>query len=111
MLYIAIVFAPLIGFLFAGAVNKRMGDTVPMLVTTGLLFLSAILSWVALVRVGFGHQPSDIRMGTWLDVGNFQANWSLKIDTLTAVMLVVICLLYTSPSPRDQRGSRMPSSA
>ena len=24
---------------------------------------------------------------------------------------VMICLLYTSPSPRDQRGSRMPSSA
>ena len=23
----------------------------------------------------------------------------------------IICLLYTSPSPRDQRGSRMPSSA
>ena len=26
-------------------------------------------------------------------------------------MLARICLLYTSPSPRDQRGSRMPSSA
>ena len=24
---------------------------------------------------------------------------------------VLVCLLYTSPSPRDQRGSRMPSSA
>ena len=26
-------------------------------------------------------------------------------------LLNITCLLYTSPSPRDQRGSRMPSSA
>ena len=90
MLYLVIVFGPLLGFLFAGLANKRFGDTLPMVVTTGLLFLSAILSWVALIKVGFGHQPTDIRMGTWMDVGNFQANWALKIDTLTAVMLVVI---------------------
>ena len=33
-------------------------------------------------------------------------------ETLTAVSLIpLVCLLYTSPSPRDQRGSRMPSSA
>ena len=100
MLYLAIVFGPLLGFLFAGLANKRFGDTLPMVVTTGLLFLSAILSWVALIKVGFGHQPTDIRMGTWMDVGNFQANWALKI-----------CLLYTSPSPRDGLLSRMPSSA
>ena len=90
MLYIAIVFAPLIGFLFAGIANKRLGDKPPMVVTTGLLFFSAILSWFALIRVGFGHQPSDLTLLRWMDVGGVQANWALKIDTLTAVMLVVI---------------------
>ena len=91
MLYITIVFAPLIGFIFAGLANKRMGDTPPMLVTTALLFLSAILSWVALIKVGFGHQtPGTLPLLRWLDVGGVQANWALKIDTLTAVMLVVI---------------------
>ncbi|MEP6341813.1 MAG: NADH-quinone oxidoreductase subunit L [Maricaulaceae bacterium] len=90
MLYIAIVFAPLLGFLFAGIMNKRLGDNPPMLVTTGLLFFSAILSWVALIRVGFGHTPSDVTLLRWMDVGGVQANWALKIDTLTAVMLVVI---------------------
>ena len=91
MLYIAIVFAPLIGFLFAGIANKRLGDKPPMVVTTALLFLSAILSWVALIKVGFGHQtPGTVPLLRWMDVGGVQANWALKIDTLTAVMLVVI---------------------
>ena len=31
--------------------------------------------------------------------------------TTTLGFVAVVCLLYTSPSPRDQRGSRMPSSA
>ena len=35
----------------------------------------------------------------------------LGADSLDTVELVMACLLYTSPSPRDQRGSRMPSSA
>ena len=34
-----------------------------------------------------------------------------EIETDKATMEVEACLLYTSPSPRDQRGSRMPSSA
>ena len=39
------------------------------------------------------------------------ANFSLRHSTLDDETLHVVCLLYTSPSPRDQRGSRMPSSA
>ena len=35
----------------------------------------------------------------------------LLIDPITERTQSSICLLYTSPSPRDQRGSRMPSSA
>ena len=35
--------------------------------------------------------------------------FSVKVERVTT--LNVLCLLYTSPSPRDQRGSRMPSSA
>ena len=33
------------------------------------------------------------------------------VGPLTVAENIVLCLLYTSPSPRDQRGSRMPSSA
>ena len=35
----------------------------------------------------------------------------LSIASLILAVAFPACLLYTSPSPRDQRGSRMPSSA
>ncbi|PHR90949.1 MAG: NADH-quinone oxidoreductase subunit L [Robiginitomaculum sp.] len=90
MLYKIILFAPLIGALIAGLFGRRIGDKLAQSVTTGLLVLSAVLSWVAFVKVGYGHEHYEINLFRWIDVGGFQANWALKIDTLTAVMLVVV---------------------
>lgn len=90
MLYIIIVFAPLIGALIAGLFGRKIGDKMAQSVTTGLLFLSAILSWFAFVKVGYGHETMEINLLRWIDVGDFSFNWALKIDTLTAVMLVVV---------------------
>ena len=95
MLYHVIVFAPLIGAIIAGLLGTRFGrqflpEKPSMVVTTGLLFLSAILSWVALVKVGIGHNEANINILRWMDVGDMKANWAFKIDTLTAVMLVVV---------------------
>ena len=90
MLFQTIVFAPLIGALIAGLFGRKIGDAPAQAVTTGLLILSAALSWVALYKVGFGHTVTDVEIMRWFDVGDMKANWALKIDTLTAVMLVVI---------------------
>ncbi len=90
MLFTIIVFAPLIGALIAGLLGRKIGEKPSMVVTTALLFLSAALSWVALFKVGFGHETSHITILRWMDVGGFKANWALNIDTLTAVMLVVV---------------------
>ena len=90
MIYQTIVFAPLIGAIIAGFLGRKLGDTVSMTITTGLLFLSAILSWVAFVNVGFNHEATSVEVMRWMDVGDLKANWAFKIDTLTAVMLVVV---------------------
>jgi len=95
MLYQTIVFAPLIGAIIAGLAGTRflggkLGEKPSMLVTTALLFLSAILSWYALIQVGFKHEGTEINLFRWMDVGGVKANWAFKIDTLTAVMLVVV---------------------
>ena len=95
MLYLTIVFAPLIGAVIAGLLGTRFGkqflpEKPSMMITTGLLFLSAILSWFALFKVGFGHQETQVDIMRWMDVGDVKANWAFKIDTLTAVMLVVV---------------------
>lgn len=91
MLYKVIVFAPLIGALIAGLLGRRIGDFAAQLVTTSLLFLSAILSWFAFISIsGSGGEVLSVPVLRWMDVGNVQAMWAFKIDALTAVMLVVV---------------------
>jgi NADH-quinone oxidoreductase subunit L len=66
------------------------GPAWPMYLTTGLLCVSAVLSWV--VFFGFLHEGHDqtVILADWIKSGNLSANWALKVDTLTAVMLVVV---------------------
>jgi len=90
-MYHAIVFLPLLGFLLAGLFPKTLGVKGCEYITTGLLMISAVLSWVAFVTVGLnGGETRVVDVLRWVNTGDFQANWSLRIDTLTVVMLVVV---------------------
>jgi NADH-quinone oxidoreductase subunit L len=66
------------------------GSRAAELITTGLLFVSAGLSWFALVDVGFLKHDARIALLPWINSGDLQVAWSLRIDTRTAVMLVVV---------------------
>jgi NADH-quinone oxidoreductase subunit L len=66
------------------------GSRAAELITTGLLMISAALSWVTLVDVGFMHHDYRIALFPWINSGDLQVAWALRVDTLTAVMLVVV---------------------
>src|SRR5467141_247037 len=66
------------------------GSRAAELITTGLLLVSAALSWIALVDVGFMHHDARIALFPWINSGDLQVAWSLRVDTLTAVMMVVV---------------------
>src|SRR3954470_24955831 len=67
------------------------GSRAAELITTGLLFVSAGLSWLVLVDIGFlHHDVARIALFPWINSGDLQVAWSLRVDTLTAVMLVVV---------------------
>ena len=66
------------------------GSRAAELITTGLLLVSAALSWFALVDVGFMHHDVRVALFPWINSGDLQVSWSLRVDTLTAVMLVVV---------------------
>src|SRR5215470_17577612 len=66
------------------------GSRAAELITTGLLFVSAALSWFTLVDVGFMHHDARIELLPWIFSGDLQVSWALRVDTLTAVMLVVV---------------------
>jgi len=89
-MYQAIVFLPLLGALIAGLFGRLIGARPAELITTLFLFVSAILSWIAFVRVGFGHIDERVVLFTWMQSGDLKVDWALRIDALTAVMLVVV---------------------
>jgi NADH-quinone oxidoreductase subunit L len=66
------------------------GSRTAELITTTLLMICMILSWIAFVDVGFGHHDMRVPVFTWMTAGDLKVDWSLRIDTLTAVMLVVV---------------------
>ncbi|MFM1960147.1 MAG: hypothetical protein RL588_1664, partial [Pseudomonadota bacterium] len=86
-----IVFGPLVGALIAGLFGSRLGALASQAVTTGLLVLSAVLSWVVFAQWTWGGlQPFTLTLAPFIHVGEFISNWSIRLDGLSAVMLVVV---------------------
>ncbi|HEY4203787.1 MAG TPA: NADH-quinone oxidoreductase subunit L [Xanthobacteraceae bacterium] len=74
----------------APAEPPAAGTAAAELITTALLFVSAALSWITFVNVGFLKQDTLVHVLPWINSGDLQIAWSLRVDTLTAVMLVVV---------------------
>ncbi len=98
-IYTAIVFLPLLGSLIAGFLGRAMEARTSEIVTSILLFIAAMLSWVVFIKVGMGHEKvQTVVLLKWIASGQLDVSWSIKVDTLTAVMLVVVntvsCLVH-----------------
>ncbi len=89
----AIVFLPLVGAFLAGFFGRQLGDRGSQFVTCGALVLAAILACVAFNDVALGHAPRTTEIFTWIASGKLDLSWSLRVDTLTAVMLVVVTVV------------------
>jgi NADH-quinone oxidoreductase subunit L len=90
MIYTAIVLLPLAGALIAGLFGRFIGPRPSEIATTALLMIAAVLSWIVFFRVGFGDETARVQLLRWVTSGDLDTSWSLRIDTLTAVMLVVV---------------------
>ena len=89
-MYHAIVFLPLFAFLIVGSLGRILGDRPSQWITCGAVITSAILSLVAFWQVALGGQPVKVEIASWIVSGTFDVSWTLRIDQLTAVMLVVV---------------------
>jgi NADH-quinone oxidoreductase subunit L len=86
-----IVFAPLVAAIVGGLGNKALGNTIVKSITTGALFLSAALSWpIFLAFLSESYTPTVVPVMQWVQSGTLSFDWALRVDALTAVMLVVI---------------------
>ena len=86
-----IVFLPLLAAIVAGLGNKAIGNVAAKSVTTGALFASCLLSWPIFMSFVAGHgEPQVVHVLDWVQSGSLNFAWALRVDTLTAIMLVVI---------------------
>ena len=87
----AIVFLPLLAAIIAGLGNRFIGNFAAKLVTTGALFAAMFLSWPIFLGFLAGTEHSQLHpVFTWIASGDLQVEWALRVDALTAVMLVVV---------------------
>jgi NADH-quinone oxidoreductase subunit L len=93
MIYQAIVFLPIIGAVIAGLFGRVLGARPCEIITTSFVGIGAVLSLVAFWQVGLGHQTLKIPLLRWVTSGELDVAWALRIDALTAVMLVVVNLV------------------
>ncbi len=86
-----IVFLPLLAAVIAGLGNRMLGNVVAKSLTTGALFIACALSWpIFLSFVSGDGQAEVVKVLDWIHSGSLRIDWSLRVDTLTAVMLVVV---------------------
>ena len=86
-----IVFLPLLAAAIAGLGNRMIGNVPAKIVTTGALFIACALSWP--IFLGFltgANQPGVAPVFDWINAGDLHVAWALRVDALTAVMLVVV---------------------
>jgi NADH-quinone oxidoreductase subunit L len=98
----AIVFFPLIGALIAGLLGRLIGHRTSEYITTGLLIAAAVLSWIVFAGFWFAPEAAEGAHGAehavilkvnvleWIHSGGLELDWILRVDTLTAIMLVVV---------------------
>ena len=84
-----LVFFPLLGSIL-GYFVKPFGDRYSEVITTTLVILSAILSGVIFYNGIMHDQYGNYKILEWISSGNFQVNWSVNIDPLSSIMLVVV---------------------
>jgi NADH-quinone oxidoreductase subunit L len=89
-MHAAIVFLPLLGAIIAGFFGRRIGDRASQWITSTLVGLSALLSVLVFIDVVASGHSMTIPLFSWIVSGDFSVNWSLRFDSLTAVMLIVV---------------------
>ena len=107
--YLAIVLAPLIGSLIAGLFNvsRRVAHRVTITAVGISFFLSLLVFWDIVID---GNGPVNQTLYTWLVAGNIHFEIGFLVDSLTALMMVVVTFvswmvhIYTIGYMRDDPG-------
>ena len=87
-----ILFLPLLGSIF-GYFGKSLGDKFSIIITSLFISISAILSIIVFYNGIMNNIYGNYKIFEWINSGKFVVNWSINIDPLSSVMLVVVTLI------------------
>ena len=87
---ISIIFLPFISFLFCFLFGRQFNFRVFQITSTAILFICAIFSWVIFIQYLGSKETQIIYILNWITSGSFIVDWSIRLDTLTAVMFIVV---------------------
>ncbi len=90
-----IIFFPLLGAILSGFFGKKIGYKYSQILTSLFVFISSILSCLIFFHVVTQEYSSNKLIFNWISSGDFKINWSIHIDSLTSVMLVVVSSIST----------------
>ncbi len=83
-----ILFAPAIGALICGLLWRVIGEKAGQVIATGLLMLAALLSWI--IFLSDLPETERVVILRWIESGTLSTEWGIRLDRLTAIMLVVV---------------------
>ncbi|MDA0901882.1 MAG: NADH-quinone oxidoreductase subunit L [Proteobacteria bacterium] len=90
MLIKLVIFLPLIGALISGLFCRQVSDRFAQIFNSTLLVISALISLKIFLDIGMGDKLIIVPLFDWITSGNFQSSWSLRVDSLTSIMLIVV---------------------
>ena len=88
-----LVFLPLLGAILSGFFGQFIGDRNSEIITSLLVSISALLSFIIFKEVIFNNYENNLSIASWISSGMLEVNWSIKVDAVSSVMLVVVCLI------------------
>jgi NADH-quinone oxidoreductase subunit L len=108
-----IIFLPLLGSIISGLFGKYIGSRNSEIITSLFVSISAFLSFIIFYKVLNQDYTNNLNIFTWINSGTLNVSWSIDIDALSSVMLVVVTLVsslvhiysigYMSDDPHKQR--------
>ncbi|MDB9732079.1 NADH-quinone oxidoreductase subunit L [Candidatus Pelagibacter sp.] len=89
----ALLFLPLLASIISGFFGKFIGDRNSEIITSIFVSISALLSLILFYQVIVNGYTNNVVIATWINSGTLDVNWSIKVDALSSVMLVVVTLV------------------
>ena len=93
-----ILFLPLVAAFISGFFGKIIGNKLSQIITCLFVIISAILSISVFYEILFHEYTNNIIIAKWITSGELNVNWSINIDSVSGVMLVVVTLVSSSVS-------------